>query len=68
MRGRGTDGDEGNETETHVCDICGEERMKENLIQLSADSPESSVDVCSDCQSRPISDLIAVVGRGCTAW
>jgi len=55
-------------TETHVCDMCGEERLKENLIKLSAGSPGSSVDVCSDCQSRPISDLIAVAGRGRTAW
>jgi predicted RNA-binding protein YlxR (DUF448 family) len=55
-------------TETRVCDMCGEERMKENLIRLSAGSPGSSVDVCSDCQSRSISDLIAVAGRGRTAW
>jgi hypothetical protein len=48
--------------------MCDEERMKENLIQLSADSPGSSVDVCSDCQSRPISDLITVAARGRIAW
>jgi hypothetical protein len=56
-------------TETHTCDMCGAERPREALITLSGPaSRTTSADVCPECQSRPISEFLAVLRRNGTNW
>jgi hypothetical protein len=49
------------------CDICGEIRQRGELVRLGArlmdERPEDAdnVDVCGDCQARPIAEVVGVM-------
>lgn len=45
---------------TNTCDLCGAETAKEGLTRVY-DSiwGRGAVDVCRECESRPISDVLA---------
>lgn len=60
---------------TYVCDLCGSEHDDESgITAVYADRPEGQargmrnrrfqVDVCQDCLSRPIADVLAFCAGG----
>lgn len=49
---------------TYTCDMCGSARDEQNLVRVYG-KPEGtqipSIDICADCQDRPIKDLVPLL-------
>lgn len=43
------------------CDLCGEFKAHADLVTVHATG--EPVDVCTNCQARPVADLLAVARR-----
>jgi hypothetical protein len=51
---------------THTCDLCGEVRDEDKLAHLYGPADRAPfqghrVDICADCQGKPISDALAAM-------
>jgi hypothetical protein len=59
-------------TKRHSCDLCGQERQEDEFAHLygptafpSREGPR--VDICGDCQARPIAEVLALVAKAVNA-
>ncbi len=47
----------------HTCDLCGKERLGEDLAHLWGPDPKAGkrpqVDICPGCQDRPVAEVLA---------
>jgi hypothetical protein len=59
-------------TFTYTCDLCGEQQDKDDLRQLHGEPVPRGVgaadktpqaDICPDCASRPVSDVLAFLDQ-----
>jgi hypothetical protein len=54
-------------TYTHTCDLCGKQKDQDELTQLYGKPDQSrgpvtihpKIDICADCGTRPVADVIA---------